>query len=83
MAESSFGEQLRAERLEFGMSVSCLARLLGVTPPYISQVELGRKMLTRAKVARAERVLCCPEGRLLAFAEAEVAARAVAQWRAA
>jgi transcriptional regulator with XRE-family HTH domain len=40
-----FGKKMRLERLERGMLLGDMARELGVSSPYLSQVETGKKPL--------------------------------------
>jgi DNA-binding XRE family transcriptional regulator len=51
------GEALRKARLEHGMSLRGLARLLDVSPATLSAVENGRRDMTLSRAARAAQLL--------------------------
>lgn len=46
------GSQLRARRMRNGKGLRQVARELGVSPSYISQVELGKKGIRLAMIMR-------------------------------
>ena len=54
------GSALRKARVALGLSQADLAGVLGVTPQFLSQVEKGRKALTREKQLAAARYLGVP-----------------------
>lgn len=52
-----FGKKMRLERLERGMLLGDMARELGVSSPYLSQVETGKKPLNGRFVEKVIRFL--------------------------
>jgi transcriptional regulator with XRE-family HTH domain len=48
----SVGSQLRIQRIQKGKGLRQVARELGVSPSYISQVELGKKGIGPAMIMR-------------------------------
>lgn len=59
------GERLREVRLERGMSLRGLARLLEVSPATLSAVEHGRRSMPPARLARAAELLQTPPEELV------------------
>ena len=54
----SFGQYLEQKRKEKGISLRCLARSLGISAPYLSEVEKGKKApLDLKKILLASRIL--------------------------
>ena len=51
VASKVVGGEIRRSRLELGLSQAELARRLGVSPPYITNVEAGRVNLTVGQLA--------------------------------
>lgn len=67
-AESEFGRLVRAGRLDNGMTDRDLARKLGVTAAYVSQIEVGKASLSQSHefVVRLALILGFERERLLA-----------------
>ena len=51
-AQLAFGTELRKERYAKGWSLRKLARRIGVSPPFISDIELGRRSPSPTVAAR-------------------------------
>jgi len=63
------GARIRSLRKQKGLSQKAMAKLVGVTPGAICQVEKGTKGLTAANLARVAEVLQVPQSVLLSGAE--------------
>ena len=53
----SLGEKIRATRLERGMSLRQLAAKIGCSPPFVSDIELGRRFPSEATLASIAKTL--------------------------
>lgn len=53
----SLGEKIRATRLERGMSLRQLAAEVGCSPPFVSDIELGRRFPSEATLASIAKTL--------------------------
>ncbi len=70
--KGAFGTLLRAEREKAGKSMGELARYLGVSVPYLSDVERGnRSPLTQERLLKAAAFLGCDAGSLVQVAGQE------------
>jgi DNA-binding XRE family transcriptional regulator len=56
-AAARFGAELRALRLDAGLTITALAKLIGFSTTRISEVENGKGKLSREFVEACERVL--------------------------
>lgn len=63
------GARIRSLRKQKGLSQKAMAKLVGVTPGAICQVEKGTKGLTAANLVRVAEVLQVPQSVLLSDAE--------------
>ena len=66
-AEASLGAQVRAARASKGLSLRDLARVLGVSPATLSQIENGRTGLTVSRLSRIADVLDLTVAQILDF----------------
>lgn len=66
--EDTLGRQLRRARLERGLSLHQLARLIGKTPSYLSDIELNRRVPAEGVMADLARELGLDLDRLMAMA---------------
>jgi transcriptional regulator with XRE-family HTH domain len=69
MKLSLINEALKVLRLYWGKSQASLAAELGISQPYLSEVEAGRKDATLELLQRYSDVLKVPMSRLLFFVE--------------
>ena len=53
----SLGAKIRATRLERGMSLRQLAAKVGCSPPFVSDIELGRRFPSEATLASIAKIL--------------------------
>ena len=66
-AEASMGAQVRAARASKGLSLRDVARVLGVSPATLSQIENGRTGLTVSRLSRIADVLDLTVAQILDF----------------
>tara|TARA_R110000751_G_scaffold186645_1_gene292971 strand:+ start:2851 stop:3201 length:351 start_codon:yes stop_codon:yes gene_type:complete len=68
-ADMSFGAKLREIREEAGIGLSEMARLIGVTKVYVSDVERGRRApLSLARIRQVAEILGCAPFDLYVYA---------------
>ena len=60
MDELTLGQTVRSKRLERGLSLRALAVRLGVSAPFLSDVELGRRFPSGPVLARMAAALAVP-----------------------
>lgn len=53
----NLGEKIRATRLDRSMSLRQLAAKVGCSPPFVSDIELGRRFPSEATLASIARIL--------------------------
>jgi ribosome-binding protein aMBF1 (putative translation factor) len=66
LAMSRVGDKIRERREKAGMTLRALARIIDVSPPFLSDVEHGRR--TTTKLAEIENALKLKRGSLWAVA---------------
>ncbi len=66
--QETLGRRLRQARLDRGLSLHQLARIIGKTPSYLSDIELNRRVPAEAVVADLARELGLDLDRLMAMA---------------
>lgn len=59
----STGERIKAERLNQGLRQAAIAKLAGLQPSSLSDIESGRKQPSWGVVQRLARALDCPTDR--------------------
>ena len=65
MAAVVLGTRLRETRIAAGLTLHALARGLGVSAPFLSDVEHGRRALTERRIRDAAAVMSVDPARLL------------------
>jgi transcriptional regulator with XRE-family HTH domain len=66
----TFGEHLRAQRLTLGLTLREVAELVGVSFPYIHDLEMGRRSLAVARYPEVAKILRIPLPTLLKWSDA-------------
>jgi transcriptional regulator with XRE-family HTH domain len=67
---ASFGEHLRAQRLTLGLTLRNVANLVGVSFPFIHDIEMGRRSLAVARYPEVAKALQVPLATLLRWSDA-------------
>jgi transcriptional regulator with XRE-family HTH domain len=66
----TFGQHLRAQRLTLGLTLREVAELVGVSAPYIHDLEMGRRNLAAARYPEVGKVLRVPLTTFLKWSDA-------------
>jgi transcriptional regulator with XRE-family HTH domain len=53
----ALGEQMRSKRLSSGASLRSVARMMGISAPYLSDLELGRRIWGKSLIKSYLKVL--------------------------
>ncbi len=69
MKQPLISESLKIIRLYWGKSQSEMANLLGISQPYVSEIEKGKKEVTLELLGKYSNALNVPMSSLLLFAE--------------
>lgn len=67
---------IRLTRLELGLSLTEMARALGVSPPRVAEIERGEKLLKLDSACKVARVLRLPERRVAQWVLQDAVSRA-------